>query len=124
TPGDSVDCVSPWRHPEGFPQLGGFAWTTNVFDMVSIFPAAAREIQVSFRTVDGQYFGFQPPTPLRPAPGPYLDRARMGSRPFQGAVLSEGGDSRTQHHACPPCFENSFPCGEHIWPDCSKRFGT
>src|SRR5262249_15496283 len=47
SPGDSLDCVSPWGHASMFNSLNSFNWLTNVFDMTPHFSPNATEIQVS-----------------------------------------------------------------------------
>ncbi len=125
-PGDSIDCISTWGHSNQFNSLGSFSWNTNLFDMTTNFPPAARELQVSFRNADFQYIAFAlPPLGLLdPGPGPYNDRIRIGRRILTGPVIDVGIDTRTQAEDAFATVQNSIVPGQHFSPDGANRFGT
>ncbi len=123
--GDSIDCVSVWGHSGPFNSLGAFTWMTAPFNMTTNFTPAAREIQVSFRTVDYRPLsGGPPPATLNPGPGPYLDRVRIGRRILTGPAIDVGTDMRTQAQDAFSTLQNSIAPGQHFSPDGNNRFGT
>ncbi len=126
--GDSVDCIGLWGHANQFNSLGSFQWLTSLFNMTTNFTPAAREIQLSFRTVDWNvpslFVQGHAPSPLNTGPGPYVDRIRIGRRVLTGPAIDVGSDTRTQAQDAFSTAQNSIVPGQHFSPDGANRFGT
>ena len=88
--GDSIDCISTWKHAGLWNSLGSFSWVTPLFNAYDFDPRWT-QVQVRFRVSDWQLIsGATPPAPLDPGPGPYIDRVRLGRVTLAGPMITGG----------------------------------
>jgi len=123
TPGDSIDCITPWGHASSFNSLTTFAWVTSIFDATPFFPISSNEVQVSFRVSSWAYLAGAPLLHVVPGPGPFTDRVRIGRRTLTGPVFDIGLDTRFQAQDNFASEVNAITPGEHHSPT-TDRFGT